>query len=80
MRSVPPSGIASRAFTARFRSAISIWFGSALAAGRSSATSTATLIWGPVVLATSSAIPVTSLAMSTAVGWSGCRRAKASSR
>ena len=35
MRSVPPpSAIASRAFTARFRSAISSWFGSAFAGGR----------------------------------------------
>lgn len=34
IRSVPPSGIASRAFTARFRSAISNWFGSAQAGGR----------------------------------------------
>jgi hypothetical protein len=28
MRRVPPSGIASREFTARFSSAISSWFGS----------------------------------------------------
>ena len=34
MVSAPPSGMASRAFTARFRIAISSWFGSAFAGGR----------------------------------------------
>ena len=37
MVSVPPSGMASRAFTARLRSAISSWLGSAWAGGRSAA-------------------------------------------
>ena len=62
MRSVPPFGMASRAFTLRLSSAISSWFWSALANGRSSEVSIETRICGPDVLAIRSAMSAISLA------------------
>jgi hypothetical protein len=72
--------MAYRAFTAKFKSAIPSWFGSAFVGGQLPGASTRILICGPVVLASNSLIPVTSLAKSTGTGGSGWQRAKASSR
>ena len=80
MVTVPPSGMASRALTARLSSASSIWLASASAAGRSVGRSNSIWTVGPIERRSRSPMPVTSDARSTGLGSSAWRRANASRR
>ena len=78
--SLPPSGIASRAFTARLSSALSSWFGSVMVRHRPPASTVSIAIASPSVRRSSSDMPATSWLASTGRGSSAWRRANASSR
>ena len=77
---VPPPGIASRAFTTRLRRASSSWWASTRAGGSRSGKRVSIRISGPIERCRRSAIPRTSRARSTGSGRSSWRRAKASMR
>ena len=78
--SLPPSGIASRALTAKFSSAASTSFGST-STRQSPAPSTVSIaIVSPSVRCMSSDAPWTSALTSIGFGSSGCRRENARSR
>ena len=76
--SLPPSGMASRAFSARLRIAVESWLGSTSAVQASSASSGVIWICSPSVGCSSFAVSSTSALTSISRGCSGCLRAKAS--
>ncbi len=80
MVSRPPSGIASRALTARLRMAFSSWFGSIAAFHRPPASTVSMVTVSPSVRCSRSDMPCTSRLMSTDFTSSGCWREKASRR
>ena len=77
--SVPPSGIASRALTARLRIAFSSWLGSTFTRGRFGARSVSRRMREPIVPRRNSAKEAICAFTSVLTGESGWRRAKASS-
>ena len=75
----PPSGMASRALTAMLSKADSSWARSASTVQASSASAVGTSIRSPSVRSSRSVMPRISALTSITSGWSGWRRAKASS-
>src|SRR3954470_1141215 len=75
--SLPPSGMASRAFTAKLRMAFSSWLASTLARHKPPARTVSIAMCSPSVRRSRSDMPATSLLTSVGLGSSGCWREKA---
>ena len=78
MMSLPPSGIASRALSARLRSAVASWLGSTIARQISSSNTDSISTCSPSVGRSSFAVSMISVLTSVSRGCSGCLRANAS--
>ena len=76
--SLPPSGMASRALSARLRIAVASWLGSTVARQVSSSNTDSISICSPSVGRSSFAVSMISVLTSVSCGCSGCLRAKAS--
>ena len=76
----PPLGMASRALTARFSTAISSWLRSTSTVPIAGGKRTTMLMFAPSERSSRSVMPLTRSGMATATGLRFCRRAKASMR